>query len=67
MVQVDLETHAGIIHVRANAFTPEDATAIASAILAESSALINRLSDQAREDAVRFAARGARRGRGQPA
>ena len=55
MVQVDLESHAGIIHVRANAFTPEDATAIASAILAESSALVNRLSDQAREDAVRFA------------
>ena len=54
MVQVDLETHAGIIHVRANAFTPEDATAIASAILAESGALINELSDQAREDAVRF-------------
>jgi capsular polysaccharide transport system permease protein len=55
MVQVDLESHAAIIHVRANAFTPEDATAIAGAILEESSALINRLSEQAREDAVRFA------------
>jgi capsular polysaccharide transport system permease protein len=55
MVQVDLESHAGIIHVRANAFTPEDARAIAGAILDESDALINRLSDQARTDAVRFA------------
>ena len=55
MVQVDLESRAGIIDVRANAFTPEDARAIARAILAESSALVNRLSDQAREDAVRFA------------
>jgi capsular polysaccharide transport system permease protein len=55
MVQVDFESHAGIIHVRANAFTPEDATAIARAILDESSALVNRLSEQAREDAVRFA------------
>jgi capsular polysaccharide transport system permease protein len=55
MVQVDLETSAGIIHVRANAFTPGDATAIAQAILEESSALVNRLSEQAREDAVRFA------------
>jgi capsular polysaccharide transport system permease protein len=54
MVQVDLESHAGILHVRAKAFTPEDATAIARAILAESSALVNRLSEQAREDAVRF-------------
>lgn len=55
MVTVDLESHAGIIHVRANAFTPEDATAIARAIIDESSALVNRLSEQAREDAVRFA------------
>jgi capsular polysaccharide transport system permease protein len=55
MVEVDLDTQGGIIHVRANAFTPEDATAIAQAILTESSALVNRLSEQAREDAVRFA------------
>ena len=55
MVKVDLETNAGIIHVRANAFAPEDATAITRTILAESGALVNRLSDQAREDAVRFA------------
>jgi capsular polysaccharide transport system permease protein len=55
MVQVDLESHAGIIHVRANAFAPEDAHAIGAAILAESSALVNRLSEQARDDAVRFA------------
>ena len=55
MVKVDLDTQGGIIHVRANAFTPGDATAIARAILEESSALVNRLSEQAREDAVRFA------------
>ena len=55
MVQVDFESHAGIIQVRANAFTPEGATAIAKAVLDESTALVNRLSDQAREDAVRFA------------
>ena len=55
MVSVDFESHAGIIRVRANAFTPEDATAIATAILDESGALVNRLSEQAREDAVSFA------------
>lgn len=55
MVVVSYETSAGIIHVRANAFDPEDARAIAAAILAESGKLVNQLSEQAREDAVRFA------------
>jgi capsular polysaccharide transport system permease protein len=55
MVVVSYESSAGIIHVRANAFRPDDARAIASAILAESSRLVNQLSEQAREDAVRFA------------
>jgi capsular polysaccharide transport system permease protein len=55
MVGVSYDTSAGIIEVTARAFAPEDAQAIATAVLAESSALINRLSDQAREDAVRFA------------
>ena len=55
MVAVSYDTAAGIIDVTARAFTPEDAHAIAEAILAESSALVNQLADQAREDAVRFA------------
>jgi capsular polysaccharide transport system permease protein len=55
MVQVSYETQGGIIHVVAKAFTPEDAQAIAKAILARSGALVNQLSDQARADAVRFA------------
>lgn len=55
MVEVSYEASTGIIHVRANAFTPEDARAIAAAILAESSKVVNQLSEQAREDAVRFA------------
>ena len=54
-VEVAYDSTAGIIHVEARAFRPEDAQAIASAILAESSALVNELSEQAREDAVRFA------------
>ena len=55
MVTVDFDSQGGIIHVRAKAFTPGDATAIARRSSTESSALVNRLSDQAREDAVRFA------------
>jgi len=54
MVTVSIDSLGGIIRVRARAFTPQDATAIAQAILVESSALVNRLSNQAREDAVSF-------------
>ena len=55
MVDVAFESATGIIHVRANAFTAEDAQAIAQAILAKSGALVNELSEQAREDAIRYA------------
>ena len=55
MVQISFETGAGIIHVEARAFTPEDARAISTAILRHSSELVNKLSEQARSDALRFA------------
>jgi capsular polysaccharide transport system permease protein len=55
MVRISFETGAGIIHVEARAFTPEDARAISTAILRHSSELVNKLSEQARSDAVRFA------------
>lgn len=54
MVNLNFESGTGIIHVQARAFTPEDATAIARQILAQSNALVNALSEQAREDAIRF-------------
>lgn len=54
MVEVSLGS-AGIIEVTARAFDPEDARRIAEAILAHSGALVNRLSGQARADAIRFA------------
>jgi capsular polysaccharide transport system permease protein len=55
MVHVSFESTTGIIHVQARAFDPEEARAITAAILAESGELVNDLSDQAREDAVRHA------------
>ncbi len=55
MVRISFESAAGILHVETRAFTPEDAQAIARAVLVRSSALVNRLSEQARADAVRFA------------
>ena len=55
MNDVAFDPGAGIIEVRSQAFTAEDARTIAQAILVESSALVNELSDQARADAIRFA------------
>lgn len=55
MVRVSLESREGIIDVRTYAFTPEDAQKIANEVLDESNKLVNRLSDQARIDAVSFA------------
>lgn len=54
MVEVNLGS-AGIIEVTARAFDPADARRIAEAILAHSGALVNRLSGQARADAIQFA------------
>lgn len=55
MVRVTHDSRAGTISLRADAFAPADAQAIASAVLAQSGRLVNDLSDQARRDAVRFA------------
>ena len=55
MIDMRYESSTGIIDLRANAFTPEDAQAIAQAILTVSSAVVNRLSEQARDDAIRYA------------
>jgi capsular polysaccharide transport system permease protein len=55
MVDVAFESGAGIIQITAQAFTAADATAIAEAILEQSSELVNELSNQARADAIRFA------------
>ncbi|HEU0223551.1 MAG TPA: hypothetical protein VFR34_15250 [Paracoccaceae bacterium] len=55
MVDVIYEPRQGIIGLEVRAFEAEDARAIAQAIVEESRILINRLSEAAREDAVRFA------------
>lgn len=55
VVHVTYENRSGIIGVRTLAFTPEDARAINEAILASSNELVNRLSEQARQDAIRYA------------
>jgi capsular polysaccharide transport system permease protein len=55
MTRIAYDSATGLIEVRALAFTPEDAQTIASAILEESSILVNELSAIARLDATRFA------------
>jgi len=55
MVRTSYDGSTGLIEIRALAFTPADATAIAQALFDESAKMINALSDIAREDAIRFA------------
>lgn len=53
MVDVALDPASGLLTVEARAFTPDDARAITGAILDASAALVNKLSEEARKDAVR--------------
>lgn len=55
MVKVYYDSASGLLDLRVNAFTPEDATMVARAIFRESSNMINALSTIAREDALRYA------------
>lgn len=55
MVDVSIDPASGILTVETRAFTAEDARAIAREVLAASSALVNRLSEDARRDAIRHA------------
>ncbi|WP_241963377.1 capsule biosynthesis protein [Paracoccus suum] len=54
-VTVLSDDKTGIITVKTAAFSPQDAKTIADAIYDASSKTVNRLSDQAREDATRYA------------
>ena len=54
-VRLVYDSSNGLIELRVLAFTPQDAQAIATAILNESTAVINNLSALAREDAIGYA------------
>ncbi len=56
MVRVSYDSTTGLIEVRALAFTPEDARAIATGIFAQSVALVEELSAIAQQDSIAFAA-----------
>jgi capsular polysaccharide transport system permease protein len=55
MVDSYYESSTGTIIVRVSAFTPSDAYRIAAQLLANAEALVNRLSERARDDSVAFA------------
>jgi capsular polysaccharide transport system permease protein len=55
MVSAEFDVYSGIISLEVKAFRPEDAQVLATAIVRESDALVNRLAAKARADAISFA------------
>lgn len=55
MITVEYNEGTGLIHLEVRAFTPDEAQTIAGAVLRNSTEMINRLSDAARQDATRYA------------
>lgn len=55
IVRISYDQPTGLIEVRVLAFDPDIAQTIAKAIVSESQDMINALSNQAREDAMRYA------------
>jgi capsular polysaccharide transport system permease protein len=54
MVLIDYDNGTGLMNIRIFAFDPADARNIAGAVLAESTAIINKLSQTAQEDTTRY-------------
>ncbi len=57
MVTAEFDSFSGIITMQVKAFTPQDARDIAALVIDESSSLVNRLSEQARQDTLALARR----------
>lgn len=55
MVKVFYDSNTHLIELRVLAFDPADAKAIATAVYDKSSAMINKLAETSRDDAVRYA------------
>lgn len=53
-IRLELDDQAGTIALHVRAFTPEQSEAFGRAILEESEAMVNRLSDRARADRIRY-------------
>ncbi|MBW8270088.1 capsule biosynthesis protein [Caldovatus sp. SYSU G05006] len=55
MVTASYDTTSGLITLRVRSFRPEDSRRLAEELLVLSEALVNRMSERAREDALRIA------------
>ncbi len=55
MVDVKVDEATGIVALRVVAFRPGDARAIASALIADAEAFLNRMNERAEQDAVAYA------------
>ncbi len=55
MVKVFYDSNTRLIELRVLAFDPKDAQAIATAVYEKSSAMVNKLAETSRDDAVRYA------------
>jgi capsular polysaccharide transport system permease protein len=51
-IKIQTDSASGITMLEVRAFRPEDARAVASALLTEAEELVNRLNDRARRDAI---------------
>lgn len=56
-VSVQFDTTSGIIELKVRAYEPESAVTVLKAILKESEALVNNLSEKSRQDSLSFARR----------
>ena len=52
MVSTYIDAPSGIVTLQVRAFRPDDAVALAKAVLTLSETLVNRISDRARQDAM---------------
>ena len=64
MIKTSVDGSSGIVTISVRAFRPEDAKALAEACVRISEALVNRISERARTDAMRKAEEEARRAEG---
>lgn len=55
VIQISYDQTTGLMQIEVNAFTPEDAQAVAQEIMAQGHILINAINDTARSDAIRYA------------
>ena len=59
MVRASFDLSSGVITVKARAFTPQNAQRLATAVLSGSAALVNQISNEARQNALTYASQTA--------